>query len=553
MRARVPEANVVIKDWRRAELKVALCYPSYYRVGMAGLPVRLLYALFNSREDVVCERFFLPGEGLEDPVPLSLESRRPLSDFDVIAFTLQYEWDYVNAIWMLLSSGIRPDRVARARDRGPLVVAGGPCAVENPLPLSKFIDVFAIGEAEALLDPLVDGLKDVLSSGQREAVADLADIDGLYVPWAPERARRVWVRDLDSALAPVAQVVPLVGPGSPLCPPFGRTFNLELTRGCGRGCRFCLIDHITRPRRDRSINKAIEVLDEGLRLTPADKALLIGAGVSDHDGLLAICEHLASSKTAFSIPSIRPDRVSEDLASLLARGGQRRLTIAPDGPTPRLRSVINKPVDDEQVLDACRMALSVGLVAVKLYFIIGLPGETKDDIRAIARLAKQVADLGFGPRCVHLSINPLVPKPWTPFQWLGMASPSYVRSCLRLIRSELRGDPRITLDGLDPRRARLQAILSLGGPELGPAIELAAAYGGGLGAWRRAFREAGLDPSRYLAPKDLSELLPWEEAVEVGLNRAWLLREYERSLAGEPTPPCWVECSSCGVCGRGDR
>jgi len=551
VRPSVPEANVVVKDWRRAELKVALCYPSYYRVGMAGLPVRLLYALFNSREDVVCERFFLPGEGLETPMPLSLESGRPLPDFDVIAFTLQYEWDYLNVVRMLLSSGIKPDRLARAREGGPIVVAGGPCAVENPLPMSKFVDVFAVGEAEALLDPLVDGLKEVLSYGRRSSLADLASVEGLYVPSAPRKAKRVWVKRLDEAPVPTAQVIPLVRQDSPLCPPFGRTFNLELTRGCGRGCRFCLIDHITRPRRDRSVEKAIELLDEGLGLTPADKALLIGAGISDHEGLLDVCEHLASSGVAFSVPSIRPDGVSEELTRLLARGGQRRLTIAPDGPTPRLRSVINKCMDDDVVLDACRAVLSGGMSAVKLYFIIGLPGETRSDVKAIAELAKRVADLGFGPKCVHLSINPLVPKPWTPFQWLGMASLSYVRSCLKLVRSELKGDPRITLDGVDPRRAVLQAVLSLGGPELGQAIELAATYGGGLGAWRRALRELGLSLSRYLAPKEPGEPLPWEGAVEVGLNRSWLLREYERSLAGEPTPPCWVECSSCGVCERG--
>ncbi len=552
MRRGVPEANVIVKDWRRAELRVALCYPNIYRVGMAGLPVRLLYALFNAREDVVCERFFLPGEGLEGPVPLSLESGRPLRDFDVIAFTFQYEWDYLNAIKVLLASGVPPKKADRERSGGPVVVAGGPCALENPMPMSSFVDVFALGDAEVLVGPLVEALKDALSSGQPGAIRDLADVEGLYVPGISEQARRVWLKRLDDSPAPEAQLVPLAEEGSPLAPPWGGAFNLELTRGCGRGCRFCLIDHITRPRRDRSVKRACEAVEEGLRLTPADKVALIGAGASDHPGLLSICEHTVALGAKLSVPSLRPDAVSEELVRVLAQGGQRRLTIAPDGPTPRLRDVINKPVDDEAILDACRAVLAGGMRAVKLYFMVGLPGEREEDIDAIAELVRRVADLGFGPGCVHVSVNPLVPKPRTPFQWLGMASLPYVRACLKRIRSALRGDRRVVLDGLDPRVARLQAILSLGGPELGPAIELAARYGGGLGGWRRAVKELGLDVERYLRPRKPGAPLPWE-ALDVGVKPSWLLREYQKALLGEATPPCWEKCSGCGVCECGGR
>ena len=543
----MPEANVIVKDWRRADLRIALCYPNVYRVGMAGLPIRLLYALFNAREDVVCERFFLPGEGLDTPEPLSLESGRPLRDFDVVAFTFQYEWDYVNALRMLLMAGIELRREERASSGGPIVLAGGPCVMENPMPMADFVDVFAVGDAEALVGPVVEALKEAVGRG-RGALRDLADIRGLYIPSVGRRAQRIWFSKLDEAFVPEAQVLPLVPEESPLSSPFGRTFNLELTRGCGRGCRFCLIDHITRPRRDRSVEKALELVQEGLRLTPAEKVLIIGAGVSDHKGLCDVCEALASEDIKFSIPSVRPDKVSEELASLLARGGQRRLTIAPDGATPRIRDVLNKAMDDEVVVDAARAALSGGMRAVKLYFIVGIPGERPEDIRAIVELSKRIADLGFGPQGVHLSVNPLVPKPWTPFQWAGMADIRYVRSCLRLVRSGLRGDVRFVLSGLDPRVARLQAILSLGGPELGKAIELAAIYGGGLGAWRRAFREAGLRPERYLTPRGQDEVFPWEEAIDIGIRRSFLFKEYEKALSGEPTPPCWVECSRCGVC-----
>ncbi|RLI09572.1 hypothetical protein DRO32_00370 [Candidatus Bathyarchaeota archaeon] len=395
----------------------------------------------------------------------------------------------------------------------------------------------------------MEALKEVVGSGQPGAVRDLADLEALYVPDASEGAVRAWLKDLEGSPAPEAQVLPLEEEG-PLASPFGRTFNLEVTRGCGRGCRFCLIDHITRPRRDRSLRDALEKVEEGTRLTPARKVLLVGAGVSDHPDLKGICEQVVGEGLGLSVPSIRPDEVDEELVAILARGGQRRLTVAPDGPTPRMREIINKPMDDDVVLEACRAVLAGGMRAVKLYFIVGLPGETEEDVRAVVELVRQIADLGFGPGGVHISVNPLVPKPWTPFQWVGMADLAYVRSCLRAIRSGLAGDPRIVLSGLDPKVARLQAILSLGGRELGRAIELAAYHGGGLGAWRRAFREAGIEPSRYLRPKDPSEPLPWE-VLRVGLNRSWLLREYEKALAGEPTPPCWVKCSSCGVCGHG--
>ena len=552
MRPRVPEANVIVKDWRRADLRVALCYPNIYRVGMAGLQVRLLYALLNSREDVLCERFFLPGGGLDTLVPLSLESGRPLTDFDVVAFTFQYEWDYLNAASMLLRAGIRPEREERARSGGPIVVAGGPCVVENPMPLHDLVDVFAIGDAEVLLGTLLDGLKDVLASPSPGALRDLADVRGLFVPGASERAERVWLSSLDKSPVPLAQVLPLVPDDSPLASPFGRTFNLELTRGCGRGCRFCLIDHITRPRRDRSLEDVLSAVEEGLRLTPAEKVLLIGAGASDHPELLAACEGVVALGAKLSVPSLRPDVVSEELVRVLVAGGQRRLTIAPDGATPRLRRVINKPVEDEQVLEACRLALEGGLRAVKLYFMVGLPGETEEDVRAIGKLVRRVADLGFGPGCVHVSVNPLVPKPRTPFQWLGMADLAYARRCLKLIRSAVGRDRRVVLDGLDPRAARLQAILSLGGRELGKAIVLAASYGGGLGAWRRAVKELQLDVDRYLAPKEPGEPLPWD-AIDVGVRSSWLAREYEKAFKEETTPPCWEECTECGVCGRGDR
>jgi len=506
----IPEANVVKKDWRRVDLRVALCYPNIYRVGMTGLPIRLLYALLNSREDVACERFFKPT--LDEPL-LSLESHQPLWKFDVVAFSLQYEWDYANALWMLMESGIPPRSGERGKEH-PIVIAGGPCAIENPLPLSRHVDLFIIGEAEEVLDRVVDA---VINHG-RDALEELSGERGVYVPSMDEHATRVWVKNLDEAPHPTAQVVPLVDEKSPYMTTFGRAIDLEVTRGCGRGCKFCLIGHTYRPMRHRSLEKLEEILTECVKWTPAGKVSIIGAALSDHPDLEDVCQMVVDMGLELSIPSIRPEAVTERLAELLVGGGQRRVTMAPDAATENLRRAIRKGISEEEIMDAAKTLLKSGVRGLKLYFMVGLPGERREDVDAIAQLARKIADLGYPPKSIHLSINPLVPKPHTPFQREPFADLQYIRECIRRVRQLLKGDRRITINGLDPRQAQIQAALSLGGEELGVVIERAARLGGGLSAWRRAFRECGLDLGRYLGRKPPNVELPWER-IGINLNR----------------------------------
>ena len=300
----VPELNVIKKDWRKVDLRIALCYPNVYRAGMTGLTVRLLYALLNSREDVLCERFFLPDS--KEPLR-SLESNQSLEKFDVVAFTLQYEEDYLNVMRMLLLSGFSPKRADR-KPGDPLVIAGGPCATANPEPLADYIDLFVIGEAEPVLDELIDcikSFKDPLSH-----VVEFADLKGVYVPEVSNLTRRVWVRNLDDAPHPLAQQVPLVDERSRHMTIFGQAFAVEVSRGCSRRCRFCLLRHIGHPKRERSIERAKEILSEGIRYTPVGKVSLIGASIFDYSGLEEICEHVVSRGLELAIPSIRPESIT---------------------------------------------------------------------------------------------------------------------------------------------------------------------------------------------------------------------------------------------------
>jgi len=501
----VPELNVIKKDWRRVDVKVALCYPNVYRAGMTGLTVKLLYALLNAREDVLCERFFVPTlrEGWR-----SLESNQPLNKFDIVAFTLQYEEDYPNVLRMLIESGIPPRRENRRED-DPLIIAGGPCATGNPEPLADYIDLFVIGEAEPVMDNLLDAIK--ISKKPRKRIEELAGLKGVYLPDISDTAERVWVRNLDEALHPLAQQIPLVEDKSPYMPIFGRVFTVEVVRGCNRSCRFCLIGHIWRPKRERSLEKIISIIDEGTKYTPINKISLIGASLFAYHHLEDLCESIVSRGFEISISSLSPASITERLADSITRGNQRTVTVAPDAATVKMRSIIGKRMKEEDLISAAKILLSRGVKQLKMYFMIGLPEETPEDIIAIAELSKKVADAGYGSRSIHLSINPIIPKPHTPFQRIKTPSVAYLRDCLKLVRKELKSDGRFLISMLDPRHAQIQALLSLGDREVGRAIEFVARHGGGLGTWRRAFKEYRINLEKYIGEKSLEEPMPWDK------------------------------------------
>ncbi len=350
---------------------------------------------------------------------------------------------------------------------------------------------------EALEDPLTH-------------VDEFADLEGVYVPQMSNPTKRAWIRNLDDALHPLAQQIPLVDERSPYMTVFGKAFAVEPVRGCSRGCRFCLIGRISCPKRERRLKKVEGIIEEGIRHTPVSKVSLIGASIFDYSRLEEVCEFAVSLGLELSIPSIRPESVTETLAHLLAKGNQRRVTMAPDAASPHMREIVNKRMDETAIIDAAKTLLSSGIDRLKLYFLIGLPGETAEDVEAIARLSKRIADAGFGPKAIHLSVNPMIPKPHTPFQREKTPSVSYARQSLKLLKKLLKGDNRFVMDSLDPRHAQIQALLSLGDREIGKVIELAARYQGGLGAWRRAAKERGVSIEAYTRERGAEEPLPWD-------------------------------------------
>jgi len=499
------EKNLVRKGWRKAGLRIALCYPGSYRSGMSGLAVQTLYGLFNSREDVLAERFF-EREGL----PRSIESGRPLKDFDVIAFTLQFEEQYASVLRMLLAAGIEPRR-SRRKGEG-LVIGGGPCATANPIVLSDFFDLFVLGE----LEPILDELCSALSSGKGErALGELAGQRGFYAPGMSDGGERVFADDLDRTPHIVRQIV------AEDCEPddapvFGKCLMVESSRGCPLSCRFCLSSHIYSPFRFRSSDALLKIIRKGLDETGVERVAIIGSGVSFVPGMDRILEELISSRIRVSIPSLLPKLLLRgSSAERLASSGLRSVTLAPEtGCSLRFR--VGKGVDDGEFAEAASVCRGVGFKKMKLYFMVGLPSETKGDLADLLNLAKLMGDKG--PAEVSVSLNAFVPKPKTPFQWAERPKPRETRGRYALLR---KGFMRMgwSFSGSGVRRAAAQAVLSLGGAEIGGLLMRSVLEGANwVSSGYRLYKE-GLSsaemPWSATSPSDTSKaLLEYRQFLE---------------------------------------
>ncbi len=493
------EWNSVVKDPRRVDVLFGYCFPSSYRAGMTSLSTHLFYAALNQREDTSCERYFrhdVPSPGH------SLESGRPLCDNHIVGFSLTYEEDILNVVQMLEAGGVTPLTARRSPD-DPVVVLGGPAVSANPEPYVDFVDAFVIGEGDLVIHRIVDVVREASS---RDAVLDaLADLPGVYLPVREQPfVERIILPALDPLFHPTAQVVPDVATGSRHEPVFGRCLLVEVTRGCGHSCKFCLVGHICRPRRSRSVGRLQEIIDEGTRLTPVGKVALIGSSLADMGRLEELVAWTVDRDLGVSVPSLRADSVTADLLAGLVIGGQRVLTIAPETGSARLRYSVGKAIDDSVIEGAVSLAASVGMRSVKLYFIVGLPGETDADVHAIAGLVRRLArshDIR-----MTVSITPFVPKAHTRFESAPQLPVPEIRRRLRMVLQGLRDVPRVAVESLDPRHARIQAALSIGDRTLGQVILRAASYGG-LGGWRRAERETGI-PMLGLPTRDRASLSP---------------------------------------------
>jgi len=502
---RVREKNLIRKDWRRVGLRIALCYPGSYRSGMSGLAVQTLYGLFNGRDDVLAERFFE-----QEGTPRSIESGRPLNDFDVIAFTLQFEEQYASVLRMLLAAGIDP---RRPRGSGQLVIGGGPCATANPVILSDFFDLLVLGELEPILDELCSALSS--SKGSR-ALEELVGRRGFYVPGLSEGGERAFTEDLDRTPHIVRQIV------AEDCAPedmpiFGKCLIVESCRGCPLSCRFCLSSHIYSPFRFRSPDVMLKIIMKGLAETGVDRVAIIGSGVSFVPGMEEVLEELAASAIRVSIPSLLPKLLLHgSVAEHLAATGLRAITLAPETGCS-LRYRIGKKVGDDEFIEAASLCKDVGIKKVKLYFMVGLPSETKGDLADLMNLAGLIGDRG--PANLSTSLNVFVPKPQTPFQWAECPEPMETRRRYASLRKGLMrlGWP---FSGSGARRAAAQAMLSLGDAEVGGLLMKTVLDGGNwISAGYRMYKE-GYTPSKEIpwsaiSPSDNSKaLLEYKKFIE---------------------------------------
>ena len=573
------EWNAITKDWAGVRVKLALAYPDVYEIGMSNLGLAILYDLVNRRPDALAERVYTPWPDMAAAlrragVPLySLESRHPLSAFDCVGFTLQYELNYTNVLEMLDLAGIPLHSTARD-ERHPLIIAGG-SATYNPEPLAGFFDLFVIGEGEEVLLELLDLIADARSRPRADLLRQAARIPGVYVP-------RLYAVDYDdrgrvASIAPVfTDVSPTVTKRIVAClpPPVTRPIvpfldivhdraAIEIQRGCSEGCRFCQAGMIYRPVRERRPEDILDAVDELLRNTGYDEVGLLSLASSDYSQieplLQALVARYAPQHVSFSLPSLRVDAFSVGLAQMVQATRKTGLTFAPEAGSERLRAVINKNVTENDLLQTAEAAYAAGWDRIKLYFMLGLPTETDEDVLEIARLVRRVLDLGRkhrrGRAQVHVSASTFVPKPHTPFQWMPLADLDLVEHRQSLLKERLRGRG-LQFSWTAPQTTLLEAALGRGDRRLGPVIEAAWQAGARFDAWaehfrpdlwRQAFASTGLTAHDYASrARDLDEILPWDH-ISVGVARGFLAAEYQRALRGEPTPDCREGCHRCGV------
>ena len=531
------EQGTIRKDWG-GRIPVALIYPNTYYIGMSNIGFHTIYSLLNSYDEIVCERVFYEGNNA------SVESGRPLSDFAIIAFSISSELDYFNVVDILASAAI-PLFANERGDSHPIVIGGGPCVTANPEPLSPFFDCFAIGEGEAMLPSLVGAFTEGIDGSRADLLETLNRLPGIYVPSlsSGKPVSRQWVRDIDEFATTSVILTPHTE--------FSDMYLIEIARGCRWGCRFCLAGFCYRPPRFRSLSTLTSQVEHGLRRSK--KIGLLSASVSDHPDIDALVTYLRREDAQISVSSLRIRPLSKTLLQGMASSGTLTVTLAPEAGSERLRRIINKGVTQPDIMAAVDEIGTQGFRQLKLYFMIGLPTETAEDIEEMIDLVlglKNRLDRKRSGIHLILTVEPFVPKAGTPFQRLPMASTKALRQRLARLKSSL--EPK----GIEIRTesvtwAAVQGVLSRGDAKLAPALARVAAKGAkkSLPAWRRALSELSLDADQYIGRRiPPNERLPWH-CIDLGVKQDYLERELERALLAEESPPCpGIECHKCGVC-----
>ncbi len=572
------EWNSVVKDWADIEVSVALAYPDLYEIGMSNLALPILYEILNSRAGILAERAFAPWVDMEaamrqSGIPLlSLESKRPLADFDIIGFSLGYELTYTNVLNMLDLAGIPVLAIDRS-DSHPLVIAGGSCTL-NPEPMADFVDAFAIGDGEELAIDLVEEFRRCKSEGLRrdDVLLQLARIPGVYVPslykaeYGPNGSFSGLHPKVSQAKSRIqrriiAELPPQVTkPVVPYISVIHDRGSVEVQRGCTRGCRFCQAGVVYRPRRHRSHEEVREAVRQLISNCGYNEISLVSLTTTDYPGIDSLVNSLidehSDCRLTLSLPSLRIDGFSVKLMESLRFNKKPGLTFAPEAGTERLRQVINKNVPDDRIVETIAAALEKGWTNIKLYFMIGLPTETIDDVKGIVHIVDKIryARKGSYPR-IRLSVSTFVPKAHTPFQWVPQDRPEQLESKHDVLRNGLRRT-KAHLSWEDPKTSLLETILARGDRHLGKVIYSAWQTGATFDAWSErfnygnwlsAFDKAGVDPAFYAyRQRPLDEILPWSH-IDVGVSPEFLKQEYEYTFQGIETPDCRIQCNACGL------
>lgn len=586
------EFNSVKKDLSQIDIRFAMCFPDVYEIGMSHLGIQILYEMFNRRSDTYCERVYSPWPDLhaimkEEKIPLfSLETQSPIRDFDFLGITLQYEMCYTNILQVLDLSGIALYQKDRAEE-DPIVIGGGPC-VYNPEPIADFFDLFYIGEGETVYNQLLDLYKSMKADGsysRAEFLHEASKIPGIYVPSlydvtynedgtiasftpvyedVPKKVKRQVVMDLDASPYPMKPVVPYVRATQD-------RVVLEIQRGCIRGCRFCQAGMIYRPNREKSLEVLRDYAIQMLENTGYDEISLSSLSSSDYtqieDLVNFLIEECNKRKINISLPSLRIDSFSLDVMSKVQDINKSSLTFAPEAGSQRMRNTINKGLTEEDIMNGAELAFKGGWNKVKFYFMLGLPGEEEEDMRAIPELSNRVAALYYdtvpkekrhGKCQITMSTSFFVPKPWTPFQWARMYEPNEYLRRAKIVNDTMKeqlNHKSLSYQWHQADVTVLEGIFARGDRKLSKAIAYAYEQGCFFDAWGEyfdyqkwldAFAACGIDPDFYtMREREITEILPWD-FIDTGIRREFLEHEWEQAKAKVVTPNCKMRCSGCG-------